>query len=212
MRRGIERCQRALALWRALGDRSSELAIRAGIGFGLYALSDYTGADEAYRQALALSREINDRRTEAEVPRQSCRDSVLGNVAEAVAHLREALVLWSGLRFPLGEASTRSNLGVLLWQSGNFDEARRQCERALSIVRSLRDRRGEAFALNNVAMVLETMGDRQRALAHLERAIPLFRQAGDPLSEGGVLVRRARVQLALGRPKRRSLVHGADLC
>src|SRR6185436_6789975 len=87
------------------------------------------------------------------------------------------------------------------WQSGAFDEARRQCERALSIVRSLRDRRGEALALTNVAMVLETMGDRQRALQHLERALPLFRDAGDPLSEGGVLVRRARIQLALGRPK-----------
>lgn len=201
-RQAIDRCRRALTAWRALDNRPAELAVMAGLGFGLYVTNDYAAADESFREALTLSRQLGDRRTEAEVLNNLAANALpLGHIPEAVALLRQALDLWHALNVPYGEASASSNLGVLLWQSGDFDEARWRCERAIAIVRSLHDRRGEAFALNNAAMVLDTMGERSRALAYLARAAQLFRQTGDRLSEGGVLTRRARIQLAIDRPR-----------
>lgn len=189
----------AIPMWRDAAEPNGELSAHVGAGDVLNALTEYAPAEQAYREALSLSRDTHDRQVEAKVLNNLAMVALpLGRPVEATALLQSALGLWRELGATYGEAVALSNSGVLLWQSGEYEEARRHYERAGVLFRSLHDGRGEAYALNNVAMVLDDLGQSREALSRLASAVRLFRKAGDHLAEGRALIRRARIQLALG--------------
>src|SRR5215510_15438979 len=62
--RAIEKYRESVALWRALGDRSSEVAAIKHVGGAYYALGKYSDALENLEQALRMARGLGDRRNE----------------------------------------------------------------------------------------------------------------------------------------------------
>lgn len=187
----------ARALWAGLGYREMELAALSGKGDVYYTMSAFAQAKAAYHEALIISRDRQDIRSEAEILNNLAMVLwPLGDVQEALEALDAAEARWRRLKFPYGEAIAVNNRGILLWESGEYDEARQAYEQALAMFGRLGETRGSAYALNNMGVLFEALGARQEALAFLGRAIALFRRTGDRVAEGRAEVRRARIHLA----------------
>lgn len=198
--RAVALLDQARGLWQSVGDREMETAALSGAGDAYYTMSAFAPARAAYQQALALSRDRQDIRSEAEVLNNLAMVSwPLGDVQGALESLDAAEQRWHQLGFSYGEAIAVNNRGILLWESGEYDDARQAYRRALEMFGRLGEDRGTAYALNNMAVLLEALGERPEALTYLGRAIALFRKTGDRVAEGRAEVRRARLHLDSGR-------------
>lgn len=127
--------------------------------------------------ALALSRQISDRKLEAD------SYTALGDVGFRMgeqdrpreAHLR-ALELYRELKDRAGEANSLRMLGRVAYRGGKYDEVRAYSERALTLYRELRDRVGEATMLNALGVI---SSDRAKARDYYEQSLGIVEAIGD---------------------------------
>ena len=109
-----------------------------------------------------------------------------GKLADAAAHLREALV------GEPGNADAHLELGRVLYEKGDRDEALKETERALVINPK------HADALYNLGAIHANLGDTERARSYWDRVI-----ASAPESESGKKARDGLARLR-GSENRRS--------
>ncbi len=98
-KKALEFFSQALELRRAVSDRSGEAITLSDIGSVYARLAEAQKALDLYKDALQLSRAVEDRSTEASILRRIAmvkRDR--GELAEARAHLEEALAIIERLR------------------------------------------------------------------------------------------------------------------
>jgi CHAT domain-containing protein len=198
-RGALDRLRASLPLWRELADSAGEAATLAMIGDVLHAYSEFEDAEEAYLQALTLSRQLGDRRQVGEL---------LNNVGvghwqrglprDAMGYFEQALEQWRSLPLRSGEAATLTNQGNLFFESSDYQQALDRYLSALKIFQTQDDARGEAYALNNIGVTYRSLGDTDAALAYVSRSLPRFRAAGEELAEGRALVRLGQIHLAHG--------------
>jgi tetratricopeptide (TPR) repeat protein len=182
----IDAYRQALAIAREVGDRRAEGVHLGHLGLVYYALCELDSAFaiaevpsqvvgthseelsghreccqaaiEAYEQALAIAREIGDRKAEGvNLGRLGDAYSVLGQVPGARPRDRRPA-------------------------------AARECYRqALAIAREVGDRRAEAHHLGHLGSVYSDLGEREQAIASLEQALIMSREIGDRLAEASHL-------------------------
>ena len=169
MRRSVPRhCRRAPRRYRRAG-RSEEAA---------------TG----FEQALALSREIGDRRREASIL------VILGNLRrdqgrmdDARAHARASLAIAREVGNRRLEGNLIGNLGILHAVQGRLEEARAHFEQALAIHREVGNRRIEGIDTSNLGNVYREQGKLEEAGAHFQQALAIHREVGNRRDEGVVI-------------------------
>jgi len=159
--------------------------------------------DEArahYEQALAIHREVGNRRDEgialtmlADLDRQQ------GRMEEARAHCKQALAVHRELGERRFEGKALCTLGILHAEQGRMDEARAQWEQVLAICRELDDRPTEGVVLGNLGALHLEQGRMDEARAHYERALAIHRDVGNRKSEGFVLGHVGNLHAAQGR-------------
>jgi tetratricopeptide (TPR) repeat protein len=81
------------------------------------------------------------------------------------------------------EGKTRSNLAIVLEQSGHFAEALEQQECARAIFHEVGSRRAEAMCLNNLGQTYREMGDFAKSLALHFEGLEVARRIGYRLGE-----------------------------
>jgi tetratricopeptide (TPR) repeat protein len=147
------------------------------LGYHLYRVADYCGAQTAFKHALALDERCYGRRH----PIVAIRLNNLGNVLQAVGILGEAKAAFEraqdineqayGLDH-LSVATTINNLGSVLQDLGDLQGAREAFEDALKITtrRLGPDDPKVATTYNNLGDVLRALGDLQGARRAFERA------------------------------------------
>ena len=108
-----------------------------------------------------------------------------GKLAEAEAHLREALA------GEPGNADVHLELGLVLYEKGDRNEALKETERALAINPK------HADALYNMGAIHANLGDTGRARAYWEKLI-----ASAPESESGKKAREGLARLSGGENRR----------
>ncbi len=146
--------------------------------------------------ALALSRQISDRKLEA--------DSLtsLGDVGFRLgqqtrpleAHTR-ALTLYRELGDLLGVANSLRMLGRLAYRSGKYAEVSAYSEEALALYRQLRDRVGEAMMLNALGVI---SADRAKARDYYEQSLTIVQAIGDRTGEARAYNNLALIYWSLG--------------
>jgi predicted ATPase/class 3 adenylate cyclase len=160
----------------------------SGAGILAEAQGDYEHATVLHEQALALSRQIGDRRGIA----ASLTD--LGIVARfrgdhplASQLHEEALTLWRELRDDRGMASSFHELGRLALDRGDYRGASTLLEQSLALCRAA----GEASALGSI---LESLGmlafyeeDYERAVTLYEESLAVWRSLDDSRMIGHAL-------------------------
>lgn len=182
---------RALALWEPddLGERALTLLNRGHLHLDL---GEADRARERFREALALSRQAEDRAGEAmALNALGLLAQDAGQPSEALEPLRGALALREpGTR---GRAATLSALGVTYRQLDQLDDARRAYTEALSIFRDLGDSREQARTLGNLGRLETDAGRDAAALADFDRALGLFQALDAPSEMAWTLEGKARV-------------------
>jgi diguanylate cyclase (GGDEF)-like protein len=191
--------QEALELAEAAGDTiGTALALRT-LGFNRYlAHSDYEGALQLLRRALALLDEAGEERGRADVM------NGIGNVfwrrgeyPEAMRmHLR-ALELQRAAGDRMGEGHSLNALGNVSYHLGDYGQALDYYQASLKLREEIGDQVGIAYCLNNVGNIHGQMGEPQRALEYMLQALTM-KEGVDPQAAGISMVNVGSAYADLG--------------
>ncbi|HSK18306.1 MAG TPA: tetratricopeptide repeat protein [Longimicrobiales bacterium] len=95
-----------------------------------------------------------------------------------------------------------NNLGIMAWESADYDDALVRYEQALAVYRDLRDDAGIGLILNSIAATLRAMGRIEEARENLEEALPVHQRAGSRLLEGHAFAMLGDIALDAGNAER----------
>ena len=196
--RALDLNRQALALWQTLGNQRATAGTHLKIGEALFAMSDVVAARDEFLVARGSCIELRDHRCSAEAANDAglCAWKLSKN-EEALALLTEALDLWTALRLPYGQAATHNNLGLLSWQTGEWQQAISHYLKALAIFRP-RYAREAALAENNLGLDYLSLGDFDKAVSYLDKASVYFHNHSEVVPEGRSLMNMGRAKMFLG--------------
>ncbi len=197
--------EKALAVFREIGDRREEAATLARMSDALAWQGDLRPALERAEQALTLWRTEGDRYGEAAALDQvGCTHSDLGHQKLGLEYLEQALALRRADGNFLGQAETLNNIAVARSSLGQLPEAIALFTEALELARAAGGRSSEAIYLKNRAANRVALGETDRALADFRSALAFFRATGNRREEGvtqyeigNVLLTKGEVPAAL---------------
>ncbi|HEX6738368.1 MAG TPA: AAA family ATPase, partial [Vicinamibacteria bacterium] len=153
--------------------------LHRGRGQARDTLGDFEAARADYDAALALAREIGDRRAEWRALLDLGLLWASRDYAQTGEYFRRALALARALDDPAALAESLNRLGN--WHL-NVEEPQAAVERhreALALFEWLGDRPGQAETHDLLGLATSWLGDVPGALAHAERAVALFQELGD---------------------------------
>jgi CHAT domain-containing protein len=202
-RKGIEKYQEALEMYRRAGARSEEAQTLSNIGDIYWTLGEKRKALEKFNEALPIRRAIGDRSGEATTLNNiGLGYRLLGEMQKALEKYNEALPISRAVGDRGGEAVTLTNIGVVYGALGEMQKALEKFNEALPIRRAVGDREGEASTLNNIGSVYRSLGELQQALEKLNEALPIRRKIGDRRGEAVTLNNIGSVYDSLGEPQK----------
>ncbi|MBO0723492.1 MAG: tetratricopeptide repeat protein, partial [Blastocatellia bacterium] len=179
-RRGIEKYQEALGLYRRAGDRKGETMTLADIGFIHNSLGEMQQALKWFNEALPISREIRSRVDEAAILNNiGLAYDRLGELQKALEYYDAALPIRREVGERQPEAITLNNIASVYYELGDTQKALEHFTEALLIYRATRDRYGEADTLSNMGVVYNRMGELQKALDNYKESVSLRLAIGD---------------------------------
>jgi CHAT domain-containing protein/tetratricopeptide (TPR) repeat protein len=186
--KALDFCNRALALLRAVSDRSGEGLALINIGIVYDSMDDPQKAFDFYSTALTLFRAANDPGGEGIALGSIGRFyKSLGEWQTALDFYAQALTLHRAVGDRDAEANTLNSAGRVFEIVGEWRKALDFYNRALEILRKIGNRRGEGVCLSNIAGIYSLLGENQKALDFNNRALELARAAGARSSEGDAL-------------------------
>lgn len=163
---GIEPATQARAL-----DAAGRLASDQG---------DYERAVGFHDQALALRRELGERRGIAlALNNLGVVAQFQGDHGRAIALHEESLGIFREMGDEQGVGLTFLTLGVMAQLRGEIERATAWCEEALGHFRRLDDQHGVAASLNNLGNLASAHGDHAAAAACYAESLDLFRVRGE---------------------------------
>src|SRR6266536_1443775 len=198
-RKGIEKYQEALELYRRAGDRGGEAETLHNIGLVYSSFGETRKALEKYNEALPIRRAAGDRRGEAATLHNlGVVYRALGETQKALEKYNEALPIRRAAGDRRGEATTLHSIGEVYRALGETGKALEKFNEALSLRRAVGDRRGEAQTLNSIGAVYRSLGETGKALEIYNEALPLFQLIGERTGEAVALLGIARVEQQRG--------------
>jgi predicted ATPase/DNA-binding CsgD family transcriptional regulator len=185
--------------WMVLGHRNEGLrwfeelmslsaetppALRSKILYGVagfaQAQCDFDRAADAFRECLALRRELGDHHGVArlfdslgEMARKQ------GDYERAVAHLEESLALGRGIGDQYSIALSLRRLASVTRDRGDYRVAELLYNESLAMFRALGDTHWIAHVLDELGGLAQDLGDYERSARLLEESLATFRKLGD---------------------------------
>jgi CHAT domain-containing protein/tetratricopeptide (TPR) repeat protein len=190
----ISSLERALPLWRQLGDRRGEASALNNIGMQHFRMGDGRLADKPLRDALAVATTAGDNLLMAVVKNNICLTRSMRTDGHAASACFEDALAMSRRTSDLARIATaHNNLGGALSQLGDTYKASEQFEIAAGLRRRIGDVVGVGDPLGNLGLERQAQGRYSEALALFEDAASAYRAAND--LRGQALVTRHRGQL-----------------
>src|SRR5262245_49253161 len=211
-RQAIANYERALALWRELGERREEIGILQILGNQHSQLGDLQIALNYRSQALQIAQAISDSYEEANslVGLGSLyKDS--GNYQKALDSYSRARMIFASSSSKFGEALAIEAIGVIYLLLGDPRRAIENFTQALPALSSVGDKSREVNALNNLGSAHRKLREPKKALEYQNRALAIARESGDAMSEAQTLGYKGDVYVALGRPRQAFDCYDAQL-
>ncbi len=162
----------SMALWKKIGDRSA--IARTYLKEGDAAINaDVTSARAAYEQALEICRSLSDVRCAAEAANNSgLAAQKSGDFEPAADRLAQAADDWRKLHKPTLAGITFSNIGLLYWNTNDFERAISMFDKALSMFTS-HDTLETAPVLNNLGLCHQSLAQYITAGRYFEQALAM---------------------------------------
>jgi tetratricopeptide (TPR) repeat protein len=166
-------------------DPALQAASLSSLGRAYRALGQNKPAIKLYEMALAIAREIGDRRTEGD------RLGSLANAYFALGQVERAIQLFEGALTITREIGDReqegrhlSNLGFVYRVIGQIVQAIELYTEALAITREIGDRAEEGRHLGNLGSAYRDLGQVDQAIKLYEEALASAREIGYRREEG----------------------------
>jgi CHAT domain-containing protein/Flp pilus assembly protein TadD len=202
-RKGIEKFQEALELYRRAGDHRGEADTLSGIGAIYYFLGETRRALDMFKELLPIRRAIGDRVGEADTLNDiGVVYELLGEKQKALDKHNEALPIWREVGDRRREALSLNNIGATYKALGELQKALDKFNEALPIRRAIGDRKGEARTLNSLGVIYQLSGDLQKALEKYNEAFLIVREIGDRGQEAVTLNHIGRVYWSFGETQK----------
>lgn len=193
---GLSFAQRAYRLAPLRHDRAEALFLS---GVHQFKLGDYVEARAQLQHALALRRELGDRKGEADARAAlALIDTRRGDNDAAREELGLVLELYREIGDRDGEAATRHSLAGLHHGEGELDAAHGELTDVARFLHEAGDRQGEADTLQRIARLEMEQGEFGPARERLYGVLELYAQLGDRHGEADVRHNLARIELELG--------------
>lgn len=188
----VEQDNLRLALeWLEQQGRASDMVhMTGGLYWYWYMRGHFTEGREWIRRALSLQ-------SSTDAPDLDARALALfgsgqlanfqGDDAIALAHVREALALWTDLGHSWGVAVAHLLLGIIAEDKGQYDLAADHLTRSLEWTRRGDDRANESLALYHLSIVRWGQQDLDSAVDLIEEALSVQRDVGDRWGEANCL-------------------------
>jgi tetratricopeptide (TPR) repeat protein len=180
--------------------RGTQVRLFRRAGRLLFIAGRYSEALEHFQQAIAIAREVGNRRVEG---------MTLGNLAwlhrqqgrlpEALEYYQQALAIAREVGDHGSEAVTLGNLAIFHLEQGRSLEGREYLQRALAIAREVGNRRIEGMTLEIFANLHRGQGRASEAREHFQQAIAIAREEGNRRVEGMHLGNLANLHSEHGR-------------
>ncbi len=192
--------RRALAIYRASGNRAGEVRDLRNAGSAAEALGRYDDAAAAYRDLVPLDRANGDRAREAaDLGELGIAEDHLGRYDEALASHGSALAIDRALENEVRVAADLGNIGNVQLDLGRYDDALASYRQSLAIHNAGQNRPGEALDLGNIGNVEFALGQYDEALASQRQALSIDRETGNRLGEATELGNIGIVEARLGQ-------------
>ncbi|MEA2602133.1 MAG: hypothetical protein QOF89_3125 [Acidobacteriota bacterium] len=177
----ISRFQEARSLFATAGNQAAVARTLNRKAAVLWGDSDLAGAEEQYREALAIARQIGSRELVAsQTLGLAFVAANLGDLERSRTLAEEAHTLYVELEDHLYETRSLFKVAEVLWDLGDASGARQRYDQVLSLARKSGNRVEEARALNGIGRILVSTGALPDALHHQEEAFRAARSSGDP--------------------------------
>jgi predicted ATPase/class 3 adenylate cyclase len=173
--------EKALALWRALGDEAAAFRSLNNLAIVTHEHGDYVAARCMVQECMEAMLRTGDQAALAQTYVNAGTVALeMGDLDDAEAGFRKGLAIHEGLSDPPRVAQALRQLGATALERGNLEEARRRVDEAMPISRELGDSPGIAECLSLLSEIAHREGDPERALARAGEWLDLEREAGDP--------------------------------
>ena len=154
-------------------------------------LSQYSDALEAYQQAWAIAKEIDDRLEQGNSLNNIGRVyQFLDRYPEALESYQQALDVFRDLGERKWEGGVLGNLGGLYRLLGQYTQALDSYKQALEIYRSLGARWEENSIFINIGNIYDELGQYSQALEYYQQALEISKDLDDRFQEALVLMNR----------------------
>ena len=178
-KRGHDCAERALALYRSLGDCDGTAKALAEVGYGLYRMGRIEESGETLTHAISALRECGDKRGAAAcLTQQAVVYSSLGYAARGRELSAQALEAFRALGDEAGTAFVLGNLAELEFTDGHVEEALRLADEALQFHTRAKNAEHLAIGYINSAAYRIALGDLGGAREDARQGLRWSRLAG----------------------------------
>jgi CHAT domain-containing protein/Tfp pilus assembly protein PilF len=140
------------------------------------------------QQALAIYREIKDRRSEQITLNQiGIGYTYRGNYPEAIQALEQSLAIARERQDGIGQVDAMINMGSARLAAGDYTKAIVDNEKALAIAIKIKNQLGEAGALSGLGNSYSLLGNYAKAIEYFERGLALHQAIKDQPGTAKVL-------------------------
>jgi tetratricopeptide (TPR) repeat protein len=168
-----------------LNDLQLKQASLGRLGDAYRVMARYQQSVAYLEQALAIAREIGDRRSQGRhLANLGLSYSNLGRYQQAVTYLEQALAIAREFGDLSSQGRHLGHLGNRYFELGRLSDAINCHEEALAITRQIGDRYNEEDQIGLLGRVYCDMGVINKALYYLEEAIAIDREIGNRVCEG----------------------------
>jgi len=199
----IDHYERALTLYREIGDRRGEKAALLYAGLAYFDLEKIDKATADYQQALLIARKLKDRRGEGRIlGNLSNVSSHLSQYEQMLAYSEQALAAFRASGDRSREGLSLANLGRSYFDLGQPEKGLAYFELALAIFNELKDASNQVSAYLTIGIALQSQGRFEIAVDSYERALAVAREAHYRTGEALALGDLGWAYDNLGQPER----------
>jgi len=171
--------QRALELFRAIGDRDGEADCCARLGMASARRFEIVAAREWYASAQRLYAGLGKKQGQAATLLNSALlEFMIGFVQRSMALSAEAQRLFAELEDMRGALVSVLNVGMAHYGAAEYAQAATSARRAIDLAKKIGSANLEAAALGNLGAAERELGELPAAIDHLQASLELRRRAG----------------------------------
>ncbi len=141
---------------------------------------DLAQSSEYYRQAIEISREINDSLTLSKgIVNQGMILNNQGKYDEAIKNYITAIKIFEQLHDQKGIAISHLSIGNILRKQNTQEKAIASYNNALKIFKEINDELGECFCYNNLGICYTNLGNYKKSFEFYNRALAIYEKNGN---------------------------------